>query len=286
MKQNVYIALIFLLSSSYSLYAQFNRYYFKKHEVGVLLKAGLLQNYGNLPDPISPEFKGNVAFGIQYDYYLNHKWSLGIGGQYAKQTSDFIASNLKGQNQQTDFENENFIFSYDAKKYKEEWKVSQLNIPLTVNYVGNGETALYVRTGIQYSLIMSSKATLTWNNLQTSGYFPQYNLLLDEALLYAGFDFQDQVQYKPDLKLKDRWAWIGEIGLKYNIKENQNLYIGLYFDLGLNNQKPEVIENKEELIAYQPIKDDALLYNSIQESSKAVFKNYNFGIQLRYAIGL
>lgn len=274
-----------LLGSYQHAQAQFSRYYFKKHEVGVSLKAGVLQNYGSLPDQFSADFKFNTAVGLQYDYYVNQKWSLGLGAQYAMQTVDFTATNLKGQSEKTDWENQNFIFHYDGKNYKEQWKVNQVNIPLTVQYVGEGEMSLYVRTGIQYSLVMSSKSTLTWNNLETYGFFPQYNLELHKPP-FAGFDSQDEAEYKPDLDLKDRWAWIAEIGFKYNIKDNQNLYIGAYFDLGLNNQKPSVNVTKEKVIDYRPIENDALEYNSIQQSSKAVFKNYNFGIQLRYGIGL
>ncbi len=266
--------------------AQFNPYYFKKHEVAVSAKAGLLQNYGSLPDQISSDLKFNTAIGLQYDYFLNRQWSIGIGAQYAMYTTDFTASNLSGQSNEIDSENEKFIFSYDGREFKEQWKVNQVNIPLTVQYVGEAETALYVRTGIQYSLLMSSKPTVTWNNLQTSGYFPQYNLLFDEDLLYAGFGFQEKVEFKPDLELKDRWAWIAEVGVKHNVRENQNLYVGVYFDLGLNNQKPSVKETKESILEYNAEIDNSLKYNSIQESSKAVFKNYSFGIQLRYGIGL
>lgn len=285
MKQYFYLA-VFLISVGYTAQAQYKPYYYKNHEIGVIAKAGMSQNYGSLPTQISTDFKMSTAVGIQYDYYLNATWSLGIGGQYAMQTTTFTANNLKGNSEEVDWENEKFVFSYHGKSYKEEWKVSQLNIPLTVQYVGKGERAFYARTGIQYSLIMSNKTTVTWSGLQTSGFFPQYNLLLDQDLLYAGFAYQEQVEAKPKLDLKDRWAWIGEVGMKYNIKDNQNLYVGVYFDLGVNNQKPDIQTSKEQVLMYQPVENDALVYSSIQESSKAVFKSYNFGIQLRYGFGL
>ncbi|MBB1150455.1 MULTISPECIES: outer membrane beta-barrel protein [unclassified Myroides] len=287
MKKYIGILTLGLLVGGYQqVQAQYSRHYFNQHEVAVSVKAGMLQNYGSLPSQISSDLKFNTAIGLQYDYYLSRQWSLGIGAQYAMYTTDFTGSNLTGQSEEIDSDNQKFIFSYDGKTFKEQWKVNQVNIPLTVQYVGEAETAIYVRTGVQFSLMMSSKPTVTWNNLQTSGYFPAYNLLLDEALLYAGFGFQEKVEHKPDLELKDRWAWIAEVGVKHNISENQNLYVGLYFDLGLNNQKPSINENKEHILVYKPELNNALEYNSIQESSKAVFKNYSFGIQLRYAIGL
>ena len=288
-KMNKFIGILTLgliVSGYQDAQAQFNPYYFKNHEVAVSVKAGLLQNYGSLPDQISTDLKFNTAIGLQYDYYVNRQWSIGIGAQYAMYTTEFTANNLKGQSDEIDRENEKFIFSYDGKSFKEQWKVNQVNIPLTVQYVGQAETAIYVRTGIQYSLNMSSKPTVTWNNLQTSGYFPQYNVVFDEGLLFAGFDKQDQVEVKPDLELKDRWAWIAEVGVKHQINATQNLYVGVYFDLGLNNQKPSTNETKDRIVEYKAVGEEALLYNSIQESSKAVFKNYSFGIQLRYGIGL
>lgn len=286
MKQYVYFLIGLCLISAVPVQAQYKPYYYKDHEVGVTVKVGMHQNYGRLPDPITADLKVATAIGLQYDYYLAPNWSMGLGVQYASQTTDFTGRNLKGSSQETDWENEAFTFSYEGKKYKEQWKVSQFHIPLTVHYVGKGETALYIRTGIQYSLMMNTKATLTWDQLQTSGYFPQYNLYLDQDLLYAGFGYQEQVEHKTDVELKNRWAWIGEFGVKHNLRDNQNLYVGLYVDLGLNNQKSSGRENNKQLIAYQPIPDQALTYQRVEESTTTVFKNYNFGIQLRYSLGL
>lgn len=286
MKQYAYFFIGLFLISYVPVQAQYKPYYYKDHEVGATVKVGMHQNYGSLPNSITADLKVATAIGLQYDYYLTPNWSIGLGVQYANQTTDFTARNLKGTSQETDWENETFTFSYDGKKYKEQWKVSQFNIPVTVQYVGKGETALYIRTGVQYSLMMSTKTTLTWNQLQTSGYFPQYNLHLDQDLLYAGFGYQDQVEYKPDAELKNRWAWIGEFGVRHNLRDNQNLYIGVYVDLGLNNQKSSGGEKPKQLVVYQPIPDQALTYHSLQESTTTVFKNYNFGIQLRYSIGL
>ncbi|MDM1044641.1 outer membrane beta-barrel protein [Myroides sp. 1354] len=284
-KYNRLIILGLLLGGSYQATAQYSPYYYSKHEVGVSVKAGVMKGYGDLPNQFSSDLKFNTAMGLQYDYFLHRKWSVGIGAQYAMQTVDYNASNLQGKYEQMDIENEKFIFSFEGKSYKEEWKVNQLTIPLTIQYIGEGETALYARTGVQLSLVMSSKSTLSWNQLKTEGYFPQYNLVL-EGPTFAGFGSYDQVEYKPDLDLKDRWAWIAEVGVRHNLKENQQLYVGAYFDLGLNNQKPSVSQTKEQLIGYTTNPLEPLEYNSIQQSSKAVFKNYSVGIQLRYGLGL
>lgn len=274
-----------LIAGSYQAQAQYSRYYFNKHEVGVNAKAGLMKAYGSLPEQFSSDLKFNTALGLQYDYFLHRKWSAGIGLQYAMQTIDFNASNLSGKNPQVDSEQENFIFVYSGKSYKEEWKVNQIHIPLTVQYIGEGETALYARTGIQFSLVMSSKATLSWNDFKTEGHFPQYNLILDKPT-FAGFGSYESKEYQPDLDLKDRWSWIAEVGVRHSLKENQHLYVGAYFDLGLNNQKPTVSQPKEHLLGYTADPLEPIEYNSIQQRSSAVFKNYNFGIQLRYGLGL
>ncbi|WP_413513337.1 outer membrane beta-barrel protein [Myroides odoratus] len=279
------LLLLCLLTSYYTVSAQYKPYYYKNQEIGVSVKAGLAHSYGSLPASMSGDFKFATAIGFQYEYYVNPSWSLGIGGQYARQTLDFKGTNLKGEQDQTDWEKESFIFRYQGKTYKEQWKVNQFNIPFTIQYVGKEETSLYVRTGFQYSLILNTKATLTWNQLKTSGYFPQYKAELNGPL-FAGFGTQEKLEYEPNLEVKNRWAWIAEIGVKHTVASNQNVYIGFYFDLGLNNQKPEVAENKEEIIQYKPVKGQAIEQNSIQQSSKAVFKNYNLGIQIRYGFGV
>ncbi|WP_158963349.1 outer membrane beta-barrel protein [Myroides fluvii] len=286
MKLKLYIALVGILSSGFStIQAQFKSYYYPDHEIGINLKAGWNQAYGSLPQGIGSDRAFTMAFGLQYDYYVSPTWSLGIGGQYAMQTTNFSGTNLKGKRSYIDTENDTFTFSYLGKKYKEEWKVNQFNLPLTVQYVGKGETSLYVRTGIQFSVIMSSKTTLTWNNLTAEGYFPQYNVVFDHPW-FAGFGDKEKMESKPKLDLKNRWAWIAEVGVKHNLKSNQNLYVGVYLDLGLNNQSPAVSTTKEDLITYKPELDNAIEFNSIQQQSAAVFKNYSVGIQLRYGIGL
>lgn len=286
MKVKLYITLIGMIGSGCStLQAQYKPYYYPDHEVGVTLKTGLNQAYGSLPHGIGSDRAFTMAFGLQYDYYVSPTWSIGVAGQYAMQTTNYTGTNLKGQRQYIDSENEAFIFSYHGKNYKEEWKVNQVDLPLTVQYVGKAETSLYVRTGLQFSLVMQTNTTVTWNNVEASGYFPQYNVVLDEPW-FGGFGNKEKIEAKPALDVKNRWAWIAEVGVKHNLKANQNLYVGIYFDLGLNNQKPEVSTPKEELIAYKPELNKTIELNSIQQSSKAVFKNYSIGVQLRYGIGL
>jgi hypothetical protein len=270
---------------SHSLYAQKHRYYYKKHEVGGVVQVGLTNTYGHLPFNLNSENKVGYGIGGQYDYFVAPKWSIGLSGQYSTQTIALYSNNVKGQSQEVDWENDVFRFQYTAKEYKESWKYSTLDIPLTVQYRGLRETDLYVRTGFKYSLVMNTEATSTWTDLQTSGYFPKYDVTLEDPL-FAGFGKQDQVERSYTMDLKNRFAWIGEIGVKHSLSENQTLYVGIYFDLGLNSLSPTTTSTAKNLVEYQPIKDDVLKYNNSQHSSSADFKNYSFGVQVRYSMGL
>ncbi|MDR2223910.1 MAG: PorT family protein [Flavobacteriaceae bacterium] len=280
-----YISLLCLLGLTHTIQAQKHGYYYKKHEVGASVQVGLSNLYGHLPFQLNSENKVGYAIGAQYDYFVDPEWSIGFGGQYNMQTIGIYADNIKGQSQKTDWEQDDFRFQYASKGYKESWKVNSVDLPLTVQYRGLKDTDLYVRTGIKYSLTMSSKGTSTWTDLKTSGYFPKYDATLEDPL-FAGFGEQEQVERTHDFDLKNRFAWIGEVGLKHSLSEYQTLYVGVYFDLGLNNQSPSVETKAKNIVDYQPVKGDALIYNSSQNSESASFKTYNFGIQLRYSIGL
>lgn len=158
--------------------------------------------------------------------YQQAKFSVGRG--YITNNTDAV-----------DFEGDPFIFKYAAKKYDETWSINQLNIPLTIEYSSLGTTAFYFRTGIQYSVQLKNKVDLQYNNLQTSGYFPQWDVELTEAQ-FAGFGLFDPLQSSQDIKLDNRWAVVGEIGVKQKLLFNQKLYRGVYFDIGLNDQSKNI----------------------------------------------
>lgn len=276
-----------LLSSSIS--AQNKKpYYVKNHQLGMGLGIGSYKNTTTLPFGLNNHTNAsfNVELDYQYRFSYSKKWKLGIavGYQQAKFSvgRDHIASNTDA----VDFEGDPFVFKYFAKTYEETWSINQLNIPLTIEYSTLGVTAFYFRTGIQYSVQLKNKVDLQYNNLQTSGYFPQWDVELTEPQ-FAGFGHFELLRSSEEIKLDDRWAWIAEVGLKQRIDFNQYLYFGFYFDIGLNDQIKNLPELKNDVLNYNPEPGNALQTISVFQTNakeKTIIRTYSIGLKIRYAL--
>ena len=228
----------------------------------------------------------NVELDYQYRFSYSKKWKLGmeVGYQQAKFSvgRGYITNNTDA----VDFEGDPFIFKYAAKKYDETWSINQLNIPLTIEYSSLGTTAFYFRTGIQYSVQLKNKVDLQYNNLQTSGYFPQWDVELTEAQ-FAGFGLFDPLQSSQDIKLDNRWAVVGEIGVKQKLLFNQKLYRGMNFDIGLNDQSKNIPKTESNVLNYNAEPGNALNVVSVFQTKttvNSVMRTYSVGIKLRYVL--
>jgi len=208
MKKVIYAVSLFgLCLITQTATAQFSRYYYNKHEVGVSVQGGYLGIQNSLPYKAKSDGGMSYGAGFHYDYHLSRKWSVGIGGIYTMNTIKSEMSRLEGSLPVTDWEGDNFIFRYKASSVNEKITLNQLNIPITVGY------------------------TL----------------------------------------------------------EN-NLYFGLYFDLGLNDiKKSDSKADRSALIGYKPdaVKGEALVQrNAVYDNAAYKLKTYAVGIKIKYGFGL
>ncbi|WP_353161657.1 outer membrane beta-barrel protein [Myroides odoratus] len=288
MKKVIYAVSLFgLCLITQTATAQFSRYYYNKHEVGVSVQGGYLGIQNSLPYKAKSDGGMSYGAGFHYDYHLSRKWSVGIGGIYTMNTIKSEMSRLEGSLPVTDWEGDNFIFRYKASSVNEKITLNQLNIPITVGYTL--ENNLYFRTGVQIGLSMTSEVETTFNQLQTEGYFPQYELVLPYPE-FGGLGSFDSPKEKKDIDVDTRIAWVGEVGYKYELAERQNLYFGLYFDLGLNDiKKSDSKADRSALIGYKPdaVKGEALVQrNAVYDNAAYKLKTYAVGIKIKYGFGL
>ncbi len=224
--------------------------------------------------------------GIGYGYYLNQNFSLNIGLSYLKNDLDYATSFVRNAYDQQDSEGDRFEFRYTADNYYETVQMQSLRIPLTVQYETQGVVRWYMRTGILYGMQLGkSKYQLDWQNLKTSGYYEQWDAELNGPL-FAGFGDQGNQRHEGKVKLQNSFSWIVETGIKQQLSSKDDLYIGFFFEMGLNNIRPNNAA-ESQAVEYTNNTDQPLVYNSIlnqQQFSDKKLTTHIFGIKLRYAV--
>lgn len=278
-KKIIYISIVALMSY-YTSTAQ---------EMGVFFTPHFSKSYGN--DNGARAVVGNgLNIGIGYGQYLSKNFSIHIEPNYAQYHTQSRVNSFKGNLSTVDRDNDAFILKYQGQNLKEKVTVKQLNIPLMLQYETAGESVrFFVKSGVSYGLQLEDAVSRTkMTSLRTSGYYTEYDVELFEPS-FVGFGEFKGVAEKNEVELKNRWAYVAEIGVKQLLSDESSLYIGMYFDIGLNNLAKDVEQPtstaKTSFIGYDRELDNPLLINSSlqQTVEKVSYKNYNLGIKLKYS---
>lgn len=224
-----------------------------------------------------------ISAGIRYSYYLNEGLSIGIGAEYQSYNSDAKYASFSGQYVTKDAENETFQFKYKATNFREEQSLSYINVPIAIQFETPGTTQLYVAAGAKVGFAIKGCYQSTFQNLTTSGYYPQYNVELFNPA-FAGFaSTNDLKTSEQDLDTKVSYSATFETGVKQKIGNRTSFYLGAYIDYGLNN-----IYNKngdKSLVQYNPELPVQLQYNSVLDSpSVNNVRLVSYGLKLRFAL--
>jgi hypothetical protein len=224
-----------------------------------------------------------INAGIRYSYYLNEGLSIGIGVEYQTYSSDVKYAFLGGQYNTIDAENEAFQFRYKATDLREKQKLGYVNIPIGIQFETPGATKLYLAAGAKVGFATNGSYESTYQNLTTSGYYPQYNVELFSPA-FAGFESVNNLRTsKQDLKTDVSYSATFETGVKQNLGDKSAIYVGVYLDYGLNN----IYDNKESknLVQYNPELPVQLQYNSLLNTSNANdIRLVSYGLKLRFAV--
>jgi len=235
-----------------------------------------------------------LGVGVQFAKYLSYDWSVSAAVEYQAYRTEAVFTNLSDSYATIDMEGENFEFRYSANMLIERQRASYVNIPIRVQYEkGNLNNKFYASTGLAIGLPIGSSYKSRVYGLSTSGYYPQWDALL-ETPKFAGFgSWGNQVSGKQELKLKTSYSFLLEAGLKHYMRARQNLYVGVFADLPLN--KIYKRDKKEpSLVAYNEDAPTQFIYNSVLDAVPGGqgkgyaedVKTIALGIKLRYSFDL
>ncbi|SFW18876.1 hypothetical protein SAMN02927921_00435 [Sinomicrobium oceani] len=280
-KHNIPVVLLFLLTLPRG-YGQ------QKHEVSVYVN-GVFSSLRYDMNKGQRFRSDNAGGGIGYAYALNRHWSLGLGGEIQSYNSRAVFNGLEDRYPAIDPEGEKFEFNYKADTYEERQYVYYLNLPLTVTYQSGGEaTRFYAAGGLSLGLPLHTEYSVRTKGLHTSGYYPQWNALLEAPLFMGLGDFGNQSINGQELELNNSYNLLLETGIKSMINKKNALYLGIFMEYGLNTVHKT---GTNDLVSYSTQSPGEFTYNPVFTSSGKTGR-YSYtgdvrtmaaGIKIRYA---
>ena len=156
-------------------------------------------------------------------------------------------------------------------------------MPINIQFETPGTSKLYVAAGAKIGFASSGSYKTTFQNLTTSGYYPQYNVELFSPA-FAGFaSTNNLVTGEQDLDTEVSYSATFETGLKQELGNRNSIYIGAYFEYGLNNIYDK--NGNRQLVQYnaeQPVQlgYDTLLNSPLSSCTRLV----SYGLKLRFAL--
>jgi len=244
----------------------------------------LIQHQGDDSFPMAKHSEG-FSVGLGYSHYLNNDWSIGTGISYLKTELVFAAPGIRGTSAEVDTEGDSFEFRYNTGYFEESVQWQSFRVPLTVQFETSGVVRWYLRTGVLYGLqVGNSKYRQEWNNLKTSGYYPEWDAELNGPE-FAGFGNIGDRRTEGTVKLRNTFSWVLETGVKQTLNTSNDLYLGVFFEMGLNDMRPSTAAEAQP-VEYIADMDQPLTLNSVLNQSQYKDKTispFMFGFKIKYA---
>lgn len=217
--------------------------------------------------------KGKFGYSINaaYSYFFSSQWGLqtGVGIQSFNTLSTL---NLLTSTPNIDTDGDAYEFRTNYNNWKEKQQAFYLEVPLVAQYRYNfGDKFGFIASlGAKALIPIHASYETTGGEITTTGYYSQWNVELSDIPQH-GFS-TITTKYKGNLSLKPAYMLIIDMGGLYKLSDNVDLYLGEYFNYGLNN----VIKPDTKLI-YQPDGN----YNSVLTSNQTnKLKPISVGIKI------
>lgn len=279
-----------LLFSSFFILFSIGNSFCQENELS-LYGAGIFSALDYSTNVGNQSHENGVAFGLSYHYSLSPQWRIGIGAEYQSYESRMYLRNISDSYKTTDIEGDAFQFKYQAKNYHQKQYASYVNIPLTIRYETTGEFGWYAAAGVKIGLPLQSDYRVRIQSLQTSGYYEQWNVTLEDPQFMGFGKFNSIESPKQELDLEIAYSALLEVGIKQDLGDKNRIYIGVFMDYGLNAIY-DAEQSSSNLISYTTNDPTNFEYSPVFSASNKE-KTYSYtqddvrliayGVKLRYA---
>lgn len=178
------------------------------------------------------------TFNFGYNYFFNENWGVvsGIGIQSFRSEAKL---NYMTETPSVDSDGESYFYRVYYTNWTEKQKILFFDIPVGAAYKRklNEQWKLQGSLGLKISLPLRSKYEITDGEIETRGYYPQYNVELyglpQHNLITLNSVPSDHFSIKP------LYSTFIDIGAFYNFGKVFDIYMGAYFNYALNNSIDE-----------------------------------------------
>ena len=283
MKRNIKISVIagaLILWGFVSLHAQ------NKYEISFSGFGGLSALKYDVTEG-SRNFGFGGGFGLGYHLFFLPQWGVGTGVEFAFYGARYNLDGIDLRYPTKDMDGATFEFRTKAGAYEEKQSAGLVQIPLMFQYQTGDHQQFFAAFGCKVGVPVTAKYKTSAVSLQNSGYYSEENYEYTTRR-FAGFDSFNLPAGNSDLTFNAAFCLSAEIGGKFKLTDANSLYVGVYFDYGLNN----MAETKDlpSFIEYNSQNPTDFAVNSIlqSKSTQAFTEKISpmaVGIRLRLAFG-
>ena len=190
-------------------------------------------------------------FGLNYRYAITRDIGVmsGIGfGMYnARYSADDVESVRKVHDR---LESVDFDFTSTLNGYEEKQGATLLQIPVLAQYLRRfGNLQCYANGGLKFGIPLGGQFSNTAERMKNTGYYSLEEYTY-ETQTFMGFGTFTDRGNRGDLDFKVAVLATLEAGTKFYLNDEMALYVGAFFDFGLNNihkaKAPYFVEYNEQ----------------------------------------
>ncbi len=236
----------------------------------------------------SSEGNGNLraggGLGIGYTYFLNNHWGINTGlDVFYNQNTFKLNEGTTINSYEVDDQMTAFEYRVSPKNYMEKQHFISFAIPVLLHYrtAISSQSQWYLGFGGKVLFPGKQSIKASADELQLSGYYPDMDLLIDD-LPSHGFGKVNNWQDNTSADLKTSFLLSLETGLTFKLKENLQLYTGVFADYGFSDLAKN-IENTN-IVLYDSNGIDNMQAIGVLRNKTIVQKSNYFsaGIQIKF----
>jgi len=215
--------------------------------------------------------RAGYSLNAAYSYFFTPQWGVqaGVGIQSFGALSTL---NFQSAEPATDSDGDSYVFRDAYKNWQEKQKVLLFEIPIEVQFRHplNKKVQLQASLGGKVSFPLQTSYKTVGGEMVTTGYYSQWDAELSD-LPQHGFSTYTG-SYNGHLSLRPAYTAIVDLGGLYKLSDKLDLYVGAYFNYGLNN-----IQKTSAKLIYQ---SDGVYNGVLGSNQTSTIRPVAFGIKV------